>query len=183
MLEKEEKMNDTEFIKNVEERIKEIEQELNRMAKEAADDVMEEQECTAEEQELKDKLGEFGCGLFKTVERNENGEKEITYTVVDTSNSSYSQFDFESLEEVASFLEEKEEENTKKLYYTHGADDFDRQTAQGVCNEIRVLSGILFRLLDGEMDNLKSDDIDLESLWQMLQDLWDGSYILQKAED
>ena len=73
----------------------------------------------------------------------------------------------------------------KKIFYTYGKDkdmniDMEKQSAQEACDEIRVLSGVLFQLLDREMDNLSSADVDLSYLWEMLGSCWDALYVIKQ---
>ena len=53
--------------------------------------------------------------------------------------------------------------------------------AQDTVDQIRVLSGILFRLLD--QHTLVSDTVDLNAAWDLLKDLWDAEYIVKRADE
>lgn len=165
-----------------------------------------------EEQAYADRLSAVGYTLIKYVDYMVVDGGRVTYGIVDGDEDLIKVcVDTKQLEEWVEMLEKEERMNifdgkkefdkkveelekeglfeltgTKKIYYTYDSEDWTkRKLAEDTVNEIQVLSGILFRLLDGAMidESLKSDDIDLESLWEMLQDLWDGSYILQSAEE
>ena len=76
----------------------------------------------------------------------------------------------------------------KLIKYTYTPNEFADEDAEltaadELVDQIRILSGILFRIIDGAGDRLESKDVDLEAAWKVLQDLWDANYLVKRSDE